>query len=142
DVAALDGQFNQTGQTINGLGRMFTWNKVSPRGGVNVKLTNDGKTVLRATVGRYYRPIVLNDFSNVFPGVAVSTLARYNPATKAYDQIISVTDPRSNIAVDPNMDAPYTDQYSIGIDRELVRNVAFSASYVRKNARNQIGWVD
>jgi hypothetical protein len=40
------------------------------------------------------------------------------------------------------MYAPYTDQFSIGIDRELIKNVGFSVSYVRKNAHNQIGWVD
>jgi TonB-dependent receptor-like protein len=142
DVQAVDGQFNETGQTIAGLGHMFTWTQVSPRAGVNIKLTNDDKTVLRATVGRYYRPIVLNDFTNVYPGVAVSTLARYNPATKAYDQIVSVTDPKANIAIDSNMDAPYTDQYSVGVDRELVSNLALSVSYVRKNSKNQIGWID
>src|SRR6185295_6871529 len=62
DVAQVDTTFAKTGQTIQGLGKMFTWTKLSPRAGVNLKLTKDDKTVLRATVGRYYRPIVLADF--------------------------------------------------------------------------------
>ena len=138
----MDTTFNQTGETVQGLGEMFTWTKLSPRGGVNLKLTNDDRTVLRATAGRYYRPIVLNDFTIIHPGVATRTLMRYNPATQRYDQLISVTDPRANLAVDSNMETPYTDQYSVGVDRELARNLAISVSYVRKNAGNQIGWVD
>src|SRR5262249_43512085 len=127
--------------------------KFSPRGGVNIKLTRDDKTVLRGNVGRYYRAIVPNDFVSVYPGVATTTLARFNPTAcsgatvrtetgSCFTTIISVTDPRANLRVDPNMDAPYTDQYSIGIDREIVRNVGFSATYVRKNAKNLIGWKD
>lgn len=142
DAPAIDTQFNETGTTISGLGRMFTWTTVSPRFGLNLKLTDDDKTVLRMTAGRYYRPIFLSDFTNVHPGTAVSTLARYNPATGAYDQIVSVTDPRANIAVDSEMGAPYTDQYSIGVDRELARNLGVGVSYVRKESRDQIGWID
>ena len=153
DVSAVDSQFNETAQTVTGLGTMFTWNKFSPRGGVNIKLTRDDKTVLRGSIGRYYRAIVPNDFVSVYPGVATSTLARFNPAAcpgatvatetgSCFSTIISVTDPRANLRVDSNMDAPYTDQYSIGLDREIVRNVGLSATYVRKNAKNLIGWKD
>ena len=53
-----------------------------------------------------------------------------------------MTDPRANIAIDPGIDAPYTDQYSIGIDRELTRGVGMSVTYVRKESKNQIGWTD
>jgi hypothetical protein len=142
DAPAIDSQFTETGATIAGLGKMFTWTTLSPRAGLNFKLTKDDKTVLRATAGRYFRPIFLNDFTIVHPGTAISTLARYNPATAAYDRIVSVTDPRANIAVDPDMKAPFTDQYSIGIDREVARNVALSVSYVIKESRDQIGWID
>ena len=142
DVAAFDNNLEETGETIQGLGEMFKWHTFSPRAGVNVKLTNDDKTVLRGTVGRYYRPIILSDFTGVYPGVSTQDLYRYNQATRQYDIFISSVSPNANLAVDSNMDAPYTDQYSVGIDRELVRQVAFGASYVHKNARNQIGWVD
>ena len=145
--------FKETGGTIAGLGDLYTWNKVSPRLGVNLILTGDGKTVLRGTLGRYYRPLFLNDYLNVHPGNAATTLARFNPAVCAgatiatetpgcFTTIISVTDPRANIAVDSDTRAPWTNQYSIGIDREVMKNLSVSASVVHKKWGDQIGWVD
>ena len=114
DAPEVDSSFEKTGTTIPGLGPMFTWNTVSPRFGFNIKLTDDGKAVLRGGVGRYYTPIFLSDFDSVHPGRALNTLAQFDPATGGYTTIVSVTDPRKQISVDSDMKAPYTDQYSIG----------------------------
>src|SRR5262245_48557481 len=46
--------FPTTGATTPGLGTLYTWNTLSPRVGANLKLTDDGRTVLRGTIGRYY----------------------------------------------------------------------------------------
>jgi hypothetical protein len=134
--------FEDTGGTIAGLGDLYTWNKVSPRVGVNWKPTSSDKTVVRATAGRYYRPLFLNDYLNVHPGIATTTLARYNPATSSYSTILSITDPRANIAVDPDTQSPWTNQFSIGVDHEIARNMAISASVVHKKWGDQIGWRD
>ena len=134
--------FGKTGATIPGLGEMFSWNKVSPRMGINVRLTSDSRTVLRATVGRYYRPVFLNDFTGVHPGITPVTLARFDPVTRDYTTIISVTDSTANLAVDEDVEAPYTDQYSIGVDREIARNLGVSVTYVHKTSSDQIGWRD
>jgi carboxypeptidase family protein len=138
DAPAVDSHFQDTGNTIAGLGRLLTWTTVSPRVGVNLKLTESGSTVLRAIAGRYYDSLTLTSVEAVHPGVAVTTLARYDPATRGYTTIISVTDPRANIAFDRNMNTPYTDQYSVGVDRRLVSNLAAAANYVHKRAANQI----
>ena len=134
--------FPTTGQTVSGQEDLFTWTEVSPRIGLNVRLTNDGKSILRATAGRYYRPIILNEFSGLHGGVSTTTLAAYDAATGRYSNILSVTDPRANIAFDPDIRAPLTDQFSIGIDRELTKNVGFSVSYVHKRSEDQISWRD
>jgi hypothetical protein len=110
--------------------------------GFNLKLTDDGKSILRGNYGRAYRAIFLNDFTNVHPGLSPITLARWNPATGGYTTIISVTDPLANIAVDPESDPPFTDQYSIGIDRELMANMGVAATYVYKHGEKQVGWKD
>jgi len=138
DAPAVDSSFNDLGTTIPGLGRLLTWTTVSPRVGVNLKLTESGSTVLRTIVGRYYDPLTLTSLEAVHPGIAVTTLARYDAATRGYTTVISVTDPRANIAFDRNMKAPYTDQYSFGLDRQIVSNLAGSVSYVHKRAANQI----
>lgn len=71
----------------------------------------------------------------------MTTLARFDPATGGYTSIISVTDPRANIAFDRDMKTPYTDQYSIGLDRQVAKELAAAVSYVHKIAKNQIATV-
>src|SRR6185295_8179993 len=61
DVPEFDGQFKEAG-TIKGLGELVTWKTVSPRAGIAVKLTNDGKTSLHTVAGRYYLPLYLTEF--------------------------------------------------------------------------------
>src|SRR5262249_4479694 len=70
DVAAVDYQLEDSGETIPGLGHMFTWNVWSPRGGFTAKLTQDGRSVLRGSIGRYYSPIFLNTIAGVHPGLS------------------------------------------------------------------------
>ena len=48
----------------------------------------------------------------------------YDEATGGYTRLISVVDPKINLFIDPKTRAPRTDQYSIGIDRELERPAA------------------
>ena len=42
--------------------------------------------------------------------------------------------------LDPEIRLPYTDQYSIGMDREVGGRLAVSVAYVRKDGRDFIGW--
>jgi hypothetical protein len=118
------------------------WNTFSPRVGGNVRLTGDGKTVLRAVAGRYYLPLFLGEFEELHPGRAVRDLYRYNPATAGYTTFVSRTDPRTQFRIDPDMKAPYTDQFSLGVDRELAKNLGVGVNFIRKNGGNQLGWVD
>lgn len=141
DVPEFDGQFNEIG-TLKGLGPMVTWNTFAPRVGGNVRLTGDGKTVLRAVAGRYYLPLFLGEFEDLHPGRAVRDLYRYSPATGGYTTFVSRTDPRAQVRFDPNAKAPYTDQFSIGVDREIAKNLGVGINVVHKKGGNQLGWVD
>ena len=64
---AVNNKLEDTGATIAGLGDMFTWHVASPRAGVNVKLTADGKSVVRATYGRAYRQILSTKSTSSIP---------------------------------------------------------------------------
>jgi hypothetical protein len=55
---------------------------------------------------------------------------------------VSRTDPRAQVKFDPNTKAPYTDQFSIGVDREIARNLGVGINVVHKKGGNQLGWVD
>src|SRR4029453_18253800 len=121
---AVNNKLEEPGATIAGLGDMFTWRVAPPRAGVNVKMTNDGKTVLRATYGRAYRQILLNEIDVVHPGIADLTQRNYNAGTGTYSTLVSVTNSRSNLKIDPDLSAPKSDTFSIGIDRQLAAQVA------------------
>jgi hypothetical protein len=64
-------------------------------------------------------------FFNVQTGAVTRETISFNP---------------SQFRVDPDTKAPYTDQYSIGLSRELFRGIGFDTTYVHKEGKNQIGY--
>jgi outer membrane receptor protein involved in Fe transport len=48
DLPMLDSQGSETDVVARGLGTLYTWNAWSPRLGVTLKLTRDGRTIMRA----------------------------------------------------------------------------------------------
>ena len=64
------------------------------------------------------------------------------PRTGAYTRLVSVVDSQVNLRLDPEIRAPRTDEYSIGVDREVGRQLAVAVAYVRKEGGNFIGWTD
>jgi len=141
DVPQFDTEFNEIG-TVKGLGKVITWKTFSPRGGISYRLTKDGKTTLRATAGRYYLPLFVNEFEVLHPARAVTRTLRYDPATRDYTTLVSITDPRSQIRFDPETKPPYTDQFAIGADREIARNFAVGVNVIYKRGGNLLGWRD
>jgi hypothetical protein len=55
---------------------------------------------------------------------------------------VSVIDNKVNLELDRDTHAPHTDEYSIGLDRELDQRLAVAIAYVRKDGANFIGWTD
>ena len=49
DLPVLDASGTETDATIEGLGTLYTWNILSPRLGVTLKLTGDGRSCAEAT---------------------------------------------------------------------------------------------
>ena len=151
DLPAIDDTLTETGVIIQGLGELYTWNVVAPRFGVNLKLNDAGTAILRGTVGRAQRNIRTREFVGSHPGLGKVTTMGWDGVTPlsaatsvaAYPFLLSVTDPFANLPViDPNTEAPYTDQVSLGVDTEVAPQVGVSVSYVYKYGQKQIGSVD
>jgi hypothetical protein len=142
DLAATDAQGRETGKIIPGLGTLYTWDVVSPRLGVTERLTADGRTILRASYGRFNQGVLTGEIGPIHPGVTPITTKQFDAATGGYTQPVSVVDPRINLLLDPNTRTPRTDEYSIGMDRELGPRVAVALAYIRKNGGNFIAWTD
>ena len=142
DLKATDVAGRETGEIIRGLGTLYTWNVVSPRLGVTERLTADGRTILRASYGRFNQGVLTGEIAPIHPGVTQITTKQFDTATGGYTQPVSVVDPRINLLLDPNTRTPRTDEYSIGVDRELGPRLAVGLAYIRKTGSNFIAWTD
>ena len=138
------GRFHRTGNRRNrpGLGTLYTWNIVSPRLGVTVKLSADGRTILRGSYGRFSQGMMTGEIQRLPPGVSPTTTTSFDSATRTYTLRPRVVDPRINLQLDPETRAPHTDEYSIGLDREIGRRLAMAVAYVHKRGTDFIGWTD
>lgn len=154
DINQKDQDLNTIG-TAQGLGTVYTWNNVAPRLGVNIKLDDVGKTILRANYGRFYPPVRTRELGLVHPGLTPITGAFWNPLPgqncnpnlpldgsqiECFNDVFDFTDPIANLRIDPNTRPASQNQYSIGIDRELRPDLAISGTFVKKDARGYGSW--
>ena len=115
---------------------------MAPRVGFNFKLTSDGKTSLRGHYGRYYRGIVTAEYSNTMaPRPTRRAPGAYDLETGTFidPEIIAV---QPEPAIDPGYKNPYTDQFVLSLERELVPNLGLSLHYINKRARRSSAWTD
>jgi hypothetical protein len=127
---------------VNGLGTLYTWNLVSPRLGVTAKLTANGRTMLRASYGRFSQGVLTGELEPFHPGATPTTTAEFDPATGDYTRNIITVKPGLNLLLDRETKAPHSDEYSAGVDREVGKGFAMAVAYVGKHGSDFIGWTD
>ena len=135
---------------------VISWDDVSPRVGAVYDLSGDGRTAIKASVGKY-------------PGFEIAnTAARFNPMTSSGGTGSSVRDTRTwddlngnDIAeeneigpstnarfglgldrtVDPDLQRPYSWMTSLGIQHELSSGWGLSATYTRRD-QSRLRWTE
>jgi TonB dependent receptor/Carboxypeptidase regulatory-like domain/TonB-dependent Receptor Plug Domain len=141
DLPRLDPAGNETDVIVPGLGTMFTWNIVSPRLGVTMKLDSAGHTMLRASYGRFAQGVLTGEIGSFHPGATALITKAWVAADGDYTKVTQFSD-RNSLVLDPGLRAPRTDEYGIGIDREIGSRLQIAAAYVRKSGADFIGWQD
>ena len=137
----LDDNANPTGKTFP-KADFFTWNSVSPRLGLNWKLTGDGKTIVKAHWGRYHPQITTGEFANIIgPNVKPYFIGTYNFATGQIEDL-TLESSSENLSVSPDYGSPRTDQFIVGFERELTPKMGLQVNYVRKRGRDFGTWRD
>jgi len=142
EYALLDVSGNETGQSTPAVDKLYSWNSISPRIGINYKVTSDGKTVLKAHYGRYYRGVVTGEFDDVAaskPPLVFFTGEYDEQGNRIGEEVVA---DNSQLRVDPDFKNPYTDQFIVGFERELAKDVGLGLTYVHKRANNYGGWQD
>jgi hypothetical protein len=142
DLPARDLSGGNTGGVVEGLGTLYSWNVWSARLGVTMAITGDRRTMLRASYGRFHQGVLTGELGPIHPGQTPITTSAFDLSTGGYTRVVSVVDPRTNLRLDPATRAPRTDEYSVGVDREIGRKLAVAIAYVHKDGAGFIGWED
>ena len=142
DLAAVDLQGKATDQQTEGVGLLYRWNTLSPRLGAVLNLTSDGRTILRASYGRFHAGVLTGELGPFHPGATEVTTRDFVAAHGDYTFVRSRIDPRNNLRLDAGVRSPYTDELSVGLDRQLGRQVSLAVAYIHKEGRAFIGWTD
>jgi hypothetical protein len=142
DIHAIDANGQETDGVIDGLGTLYTENVFSPRLGLTTKLTGDGWTILRASYGRFHQGVLTGELSSIHPGVTPTITMAYDAATGGYTRPVSVVDPHINLSIDGDTRTPMTDEYSIGLDRQIQSRLVVAAAYIHKRGTDSIAWID
>jgi hypothetical protein len=137
------------------------FNDFSPRLGLTYNLTGDGRTLARANYARYYGQVGNGGVASTINPVGSTTLrypwtdANRNQVAEAGEIVLSATplnsstnwsaaNPANTVSansVDPNLKNDTTDEFIIGVDREVGRGFAIGANYIYRKYGN-FQWSD
>lgn len=112
---------------------------IDPRLGLTYRLTGDGKTVVRASYGRYHTPMVqfvANTMSNEERYASLTYTVQDNPgmAFPVVPTVAQGLNPLRNVTmIEPNIKNPYTQNWSLNIQREFPFKSALEVGYVGTN---------
>ena len=84
NLRAMDLLGNTTDETVRGLGTLYTWNLVSPRLGLTMKLGANGRTILRSSYGRFSQGVLTGELEAFHPGARPVTTADFVAASGDY----------------------------------------------------------
>ncbi len=121
----------------------YTWNVAAPRIGVTYDLTGDGKTVLKGNYGLYWHNPGVGIGSSGNPNTAAKQASytwndingdkRWQPGEEGLQTSASL---EGGVGVDPNITAPYTNEVSGWLERQITETMGVRGGYVYKTEDN------
>jgi len=127
----------------------LTNNNLAPRLSVAWDPVSDGKTKVFATWGRYYDKLFLN---TIVGEEGPDTINRYylldadgvngqGVPNRHIGSVVSKAPP-SATQVDRGLQTPFSDEFTIGFERELAPELALSVMFIRRDYRQQLQDID
>lgn len=138
ELSRLDENANPIGEPFPEDMDILRWDTWSPRLGLVYQLTADRKTVLKASYSRNYGHMLMRDFYQSAPSKADRSWYGYNWTTGEYDNLYEYIDPIADRGIDRNMKNPYSDSFTVGIEREILPDFSLSLTGMYKESKDPI----
>lgn len=149
--------FRTTDINIDEVKDIHVWKSLSPRIAAAYDLFGNGKTALRASFSRYTEYIMLTYVSPITDPISPIAAGFYwyddnkngkldLPPVDRYTcfSMPAILDKAEIVRerVDPNLKAPYTDEYTAGIEHELFKDFSIGLNYIYKDKRRIAEGID
>jgi len=122
-----------------GFENIIVWSTISPRLGFTLQLTPDYKTILKAFYGRFHESPRAACFG--MPGPGVRDFFKYQWTGTDWD-LVDFTAGSMGFFMDPDIKNPYSDQFTLGIERELLTDFSIGVQGIYKNDKYLVGLED
>jgi hypothetical protein len=132
-------------RTFSAVNDVILWNTVSPRVGVIIDPTGDGKSAIKASAARYYYTISTGDPNIVnLNGLSFTQYTWNDLNGDGQFQVGEEGAVRSrggaNISsIDPNLKQPHTDEFILSLEREVIPDLRLSVTGTWHRERNLYG---
>jgi hypothetical protein len=124
------------------------WTTLAPRVSVVFDVQGDGKTAVKAAVGRYYGALSTGTVNNTNPNFDFSETYRWNDLNgdlrfqeSELGELLSARGGRLT-SFDPDVERGYTTEYMAGVEHELLPDLKLSAFYTHRRERDRLGRID
>jgi hypothetical protein len=136
----LDAAGRETGEMSVANDDVYHWNTFSPRFGINYRLTESGRTLVKGHYGRYYKALEGTEFRPAVPSITPAFEFGFDAAGNRVNFV--QTSSNANLRIDPNFKAPYSDQFIVQFEQEVMPNLGVQVNYVHKRGADYGAWQD
>lgn len=125
----------------------FSFN-IMPRIGISYDLRGNGQTAIKAYYGRFYNQfgseLLETSNRNALATLNVAWTDRNGNRQLDAGELGAIPTFAAGLfpTVDANANRPYSDEFNVGIEHQLVRNLAVGVSYHRRQHRDGLGVID
>ena len=151
EATLYDGVEIFPGPAVEQLSDIFVWNNVAPRLSAVYDVAGDGKTAVKGGFARYYHQATTDAQSAANPNGIGFDFGLWNDNGDGVLSIDEFTSLQRRVpsdtadvdaSVDPNLSSPYSDEFTLGVDREVVENVLAGATFVYRKQQNLLDDID
>jgi hypothetical protein len=136
-------RYSQNWGDVKGIdGTVYETNRLAPRLGFTFDILGDKSTILKAHYGQFTEAMLASYHDRMNPVTNTGDYISYYWDLEASDWVEFSRVGATPYNMDPDIQHPYMTQWTVGVERELFKDTAFSVTYINREWNNIIGPVD